>query len=61
MSSGFRAMHPSVALLYYAGLLLFATLLFHPLFLATELAGLILLLVLQGQGRQLLRGLPFFC
>ncbi|KWX85711.1 hypothetical protein AMQ83_23140 [Paenibacillus riograndensis] len=60
MLSGVRAMHPSVALLYYAGLLLFATLLFHPLFLATELAGLILLLVLQGQGRQLLRGLPFF-
>ncbi|OKP94517.1 energy-coupling factor transporter transmembrane component T [Paenibacillus sp. P32E] len=60
MSSGFRSMHPSVALVYYAGLLLFAALLFHPLFLATEIAGLTFLLVLQGQGRGLLRGLPFY-
>ncbi|KUP21570.1 energy-coupling factor transporter transmembrane component T [Paenibacillus sp. DMB5] len=60
MSSGFRAMHPAVALLYYAGLLLFAALITHPLFLITELGGLILLLLLQGQGRQLLRGLPFY-
>ncbi|MBW4082342.1 energy-coupling factor transporter transmembrane component T [Paenibacillus sp. S150] len=60
MNSGFRSMHPSVALVYYAGLLLFAALLFHPLFLATEIAGLSLLLVLQGQGRTLLRGLPFY-
>ncbi|WP_379154312.1 energy-coupling factor transporter transmembrane component T [Paenibacillus sp. sgz5001063] len=60
MNSGFRSMHPSVALVYYAGLLLFATLLFHPLFLATEIAGVTLLLVLQGQGRGLLRGLPFY-
>lgn len=60
MSSGFRAMHPAVALLYYAGLLLFAALLMHPLFLITEFAGVIILLLLQGQGRQLLRGLPFY-
>lgn len=60
MSSGFRAMHPAVALLYYAGLLLFAALLMHPLFLITELAGVVILLLLQGQGRQLLRGLPFY-
>ncbi|MEK3875425.1 energy-coupling factor transporter transmembrane component T [Paenibacillus sp. FSL M7-0420] len=59
MSSGFRSMHPVVALLYYAGLLLFALLVFHPLFLATEIAGLLALLLLQGQGRQLLRSLPF--
>jgi energy-coupling factor transport system permease protein len=58
MNSGFRSMHPSVALLYYAGLLLFAVLVFHPLFLATEIAGLLVLLLLQGQGRLLLRGLP---
>ncbi|CAH1215546.1 Energy-coupling factor transporter transmembrane protein EcfT [Paenibacillus auburnensis] len=60
MSSGFRAMHPAVALLYYGGLMLFAALLFHPLFLVTEIAGLAGLLLLQGQGRQLLRGLPFY-
>ncbi|WP_052380471.1 energy-coupling factor transporter transmembrane component T [Paenibacillus camerounensis] len=60
MSSGFRAMHPAVALLYYAGLLLFAALLMHPLFLITELVGVMLLLLLQGQGKQLLRGLPFY-
>jgi len=60
MSSGFRSMHPSVILLYYAGLLLFATLLFHPLFLLTELAGVVILLLLQGQGRKLLQGLPFY-
>lgn len=60
MNSGFRSMHPSVALLYYAGLLLFAALLFHPLFLVTEIAGLLGLLLLQGQGRKLLRGLPFY-
>ncbi|MHA6532903.1 energy-coupling factor transporter transmembrane component T [Paenibacillus sp. BAC0078] len=60
MNSGFRSMHPSVALVYYAGLLLFAVLVFHPLFLATEIAGLAVLLLLQGQGRQLLRGLPFY-
>ncbi|WP_438498179.1 energy-coupling factor transporter transmembrane component T [Paenibacillus sp. IHBB 3054] len=60
MNSGFRSMHPSVALLYYAGLLLLAALLFHPLFLVTEIAGLLGLLLLQGQGRKLLRGLPFY-
>lgn len=60
MNSGFRAMHPSVALLYYAGLLVFAALLFHPVFLVTEIAGLLGLLLLQGQGRKLLRGLPFY-
>lgn len=60
MSGGFRAMHPSVALLYYAGLLLYAAVLFHPVFLLTELAALLGLLLLQGQGRILLRGLPFY-
>jgi energy-coupling factor transport system permease protein len=60
MNSGFRSMHPTVALTYYAGLLLFTTLLFHPLFLLTELAGVVGLLLFQGQGRQLVRGLPFF-
>lgn len=60
MNSGFRAMHPSVALLYYAGLLLFAALLFHPLFLVTEIAGILGLLLLQGEGRKLLRSLPFY-
>ncbi|MCL6601739.1 MAG: energy-coupling factor transporter transmembrane protein EcfT [Paenibacillus sp.] len=60
MNSGFRSLHPSVALLYFVGLLLFATLLFHPLFLLTELAGVLGLLLLQGQGRHLLRGLPFY-
>ncbi|WNS41329.1 energy-coupling factor transporter transmembrane component T [Paenibacillus sp. MMS20-IR301] len=59
MSSGFRSMHPAVALLYYAGLLLFALLVFHPLFLVTEIAGLLVLLLLQGQGKLLRRGLPF--
>ncbi|WP_052429338.1 energy-coupling factor transporter transmembrane component T [Paenibacillus borealis] len=59
MNSGFRSMHPAVALLYYAGLLLFALLGLHPLFLVTEIAGLLALLLLQGQGRLLLRGLPF--
>ncbi|ETT52329.1 energy-coupling factor transporter transmembrane component T [Paenibacillus sp. FSL P4-0338] len=59
MSSGFRSMHPVVALLYYAGLLLFTLMIFHPLFLATEIAGLLVLLLLQGQGRLLVRGLPF--
>ncbi|WP_249896880.1 energy-coupling factor transporter transmembrane component T [Paenibacillus sp. PK3_47] len=60
MNSGFRSMHPAVALLYYAGLLLFAALLFHPLFLLTELLALLGLLALQGQGRKLLRSLPFY-
>ncbi|NOU83442.1 energy-coupling factor transporter transmembrane protein EcfT [Paenibacillus sp. LMG 31459] len=59
MNSGFRSMHPAVALLYYAGLLLFALLGLHPLFLVTEIAGLLALLLLQGQGKALLRGLPF--
>lgn len=58
MSSSFRSMHPAVALLYYAGLLLFALLVFHPLFLAAEIAGLLVLLLLQGQGKLLLRSLP---
>lgn len=60
MSNGFGSVHPSVALLYYVGLLLFATLLFHPLFLLTEIAAVLSLLLLQGQGRHLLRGLPFY-
>ncbi|WP_410513642.1 energy-coupling factor transporter transmembrane component T [Paenibacillus sp. BR2-3] len=60
MNNGFRSMHPSVVLLYYAGLLLFATLLFHPIFMLTELGAVIGLLILQGQGRILLRGLPFY-
>lgn len=59
MSSGFRSMHPVVVLLYYAGLLLFALLIFHPLFLITEIAGLLVLLLLQGQGKLVRRSLPF--
>ncbi|WP_150265272.1 energy-coupling factor transporter transmembrane component T [Paenibacillus tepidiphilus] len=57
--SGFGAMHPAVALLYYAGLLLFALLQLHPLFLLTEIFGIVLLTVLQGQVR-LLRGVLWF-
>ena len=60
MSSGFRSLHPSAALVYFVGLLLFATLLFHPLFLLTELVSILALLILQGLGRQLLKGLPFY-
>jgi len=60
MNSGFRSLHPSVTLLYFVGLLLFATLLFHPLFLLTQLATVIGLLLLQGQGRSILKGLPFY-
>jgi energy-coupling factor transport system permease protein len=60
MTSGFRSLHPVVALLYYVGLVLFAALLFHPVFLVTELAGVLGLLLLQGQGKLLLRGLPFY-
>ncbi|MBY9077460.1 energy-coupling factor transporter transmembrane protein EcfT [Paenibacillus sp. HN-1] len=57
--SGFRSMHPAVTIVYYAGLLAFTLLLFHPLFLITEIAALTGLLVLQGQGRTLVRSLPF--
>ncbi|MFE4713128.1 energy-coupling factor transporter transmembrane component T [Paenibacillus sp. NPDC056722] len=60
MSSGFRSMHPTVAIVYYAGLVLFAALLFHPVYLMTELIGVLGLLLLQGQGKTLLRGLPFY-
>ncbi|WP_379132171.1 energy-coupling factor transporter transmembrane component T [Paenibacillus sp. sgz500958] len=58
--SGFQSMHPSVTFVYYAGLLLFTALLFHPLFLFTELAGVLVLLLMQGEGRRLLSGLPFY-
>ncbi|MRN51503.1 energy-coupling factor transporter transmembrane component T [Paenibacillus monticola] len=60
MNKGFRSMHPAVALLYYAGLLLFAALLFHPVFLLTEMIGVLSLLLMQRQGRHLLRALPFY-
>lgn len=56
--SGFRSMHPAVLAVYYAGLLLFTLLLFHPVFLLTEIAALLGLLLLQGQGRQAARSLP---
>ncbi|ASA25970.1 energy-coupling factor transporter transmembrane component T [Paenibacillus donghaensis] len=60
MSGGFRAVHPAVALMYYGGLLLFAAVLFHPLFLLTQIAALLVLLLMQGQGRSLRRTLPFY-
>lgn len=57
---GFRSLHPSVALLFYSGLLLLTALLVHPVYLLTGLLALTALLVMQGQGGRLLRGLPFY-
>lgn len=57
--SGFRSMHPSVAVVYYAGLLLFTLLLFHPVFLLTEILALLGLMLLQGQGRRIAGSLGF--
>lgn len=60
MSGGFRSLHPAVLLVYYAGLLVFAAVLFHPLFLGTILASTLVLFIMQGEGRRLLRGAPFY-
>lgn len=57
--SGFRDLHPVVLILYYAGLLLAAALLRHPLYLLTVLLAAGLLLLAQGQKRKLTRTLPF--
>ncbi|WP_052410076.1 energy-coupling factor transporter transmembrane component T [Paenibacillus durus] len=57
--SGFRSMHPAVAALYYAGLLMFTLLLFHPVFLVTETLVLLGLMLLQGQGRRIAGSLAF--
>ncbi|WP_025700470.1 energy-coupling factor transporter transmembrane component T [Paenibacillus durus] len=57
--SGFRSMHPGVAVVYYAGLLLFTLLLFHPVFLMTETLALLSLMLLQGQGRRIAGSLAF--
>ncbi|WP_151733201.1 energy-coupling factor transporter transmembrane component T [Paenibacillus tengchongensis] len=59
MRGGFGAMHPAVALVYYMGLLLFALLQLHPVFVLTQIFGLVLLTALQGQAR-LLRGILLF-
>ncbi|HEY0828086.1 MAG TPA: energy-coupling factor transporter transmembrane component T [Bacilli bacterium] len=53
MSGGFRSLHPFPGFLYYAILMVFSMLLFHPLFLITSLFAMIGLNLLHDGGKQL--------
>src|SRR4051812_9805226 len=53
MSGGFRTLHPFPGFLYYAVLMVFSMLLFHPLFLITSLLAMIGLNMLHDGGKQI--------
>ncbi|MFB5677535.1 energy-coupling factor transporter transmembrane component T [Paenibacillus terreus] len=59
MNGGFRSLHPAALFLYYMCAVLFGMLLSHPVFLMTEICLLTGLIIMQKQGRALLRMLLY--
>jgi len=57
---GFGGLHPLVCFVYYAGVMLLGLMLSHPIYQLAAIALLAVLLLLQRQGRQLARTLPYY-
>ncbi|MED4731064.1 energy-coupling factor transporter transmembrane component T [Aneurinibacillus migulanus] len=60
MNGGFASLHPVPCMIYYAGVILFSMLLFHPVFLLTAVVVIVMLNLLHNSGNQLRRLLPFY-
>lgn len=60
MNGGFASLHPALCMIYYAGVILFSMLLFHPVFLLTAVVVIVMLNLLHNSGNQLRRLLPFY-
>lgn len=50
MNSAFGSVHPVTSFSYYAGVITFGMLLFHPVFLLTSLAAITVIIVIHGEG-----------
>jgi len=60
MNSAFGSVHPVTSFSYYAGVISFSMLLFHPIFLVASLAAITLVIVIHGEGKRLLGLLPYY-
>jgi energy-coupling factor transport system permease protein len=60
MNTAFGSVHPITSFSYYAGAIAFSMLLFHPLFLVTLLALVTLVIIIHGEGKRLLKLLPYY-
>ncbi|MGG1633175.1 energy-coupling factor transporter transmembrane component T [Paenibacillus sp. NRS-1760] len=60
MNSAFGSVHPVTSFSYYAGVITFGMLLFHPVFLLTSLAAITVIIVIHGEGKRLLKLLPYY-
>lgn len=60
MNSAFGSVHPVTSFSYYAGVITFGMLLFHPVFLLTSLAAITVIIVIHGEGKRLIKLLPYY-
>ncbi|WP_054024026.1 energy-coupling factor transporter transmembrane component T [Bacillus sp. FJAT-28004] len=60
MNSAFGSVHPVTSFSYYAGVISFSMLLFHPAFLVTSLVAITVIIVIHGEGKRLLKLLPYY-
>ncbi|MEV5028884.1 energy-coupling factor transporter transmembrane component T [Paenibacillus sp. LPE1-1-1.1] len=60
MNNAFFSAHPITSFCYYAGVIAFGMLLFHPVFLVTSIAALTAIIVIHGEGKRLLKLLPYY-
>ncbi|OME86582.1 hypothetical protein BK120_06455 [Paenibacillus sp. FSL A5-0031] len=60
MNSAFGSVHPVTSFSYYTGVITFGMLLFHPVFLLTSLAAITVIIVIHGEGKRLLKLLPYY-
>lgn len=62
MRGGFASLHPAASFTYYAGLVILAMLLLHPIFLLTLVVAILSLIMLHGQRQRtkLWKMLPFY-
>lgn len=60
MNNAFSSIHPITSFSYYAGVITFSMLLFHPIFLMTSLAAITAIIVIHGEGKRLLKLLPYY-
>jgi energy-coupling factor transport system permease protein len=60
MNNAFGSVHPITSFSYYAGVISFSMLFFHPAFLVTSLAAIMVIIVIHGEGKRLLGLLPYY-
>jgi len=60
MDRGFSAVHPFVCFAYYVIIVVFAMILYHPVYLALTLISLIIWILMHDGGRNLSKSWPFY-